>query len=394
MNVQTFTKPLPESVVAASTRRPPGLGPVRWVRRHLGFLLLAVLPSLLGVLYFEVIETPIYMSRSQFVVTNMSPASSLGGLAGFLVNTGLAPNNSYAYSVGAYMSSRDALGLLEKNTNIREMYHRPEADFLNRFPNFFLAPSFENLFSHFSDWVDVVYDATANITTVYVYAFRSDDAKLLNEQLLALSEVAINRLNQRAGSNALATARAEVERLQQRLAAIQAQVNDFRNREHTLDPNQQSTAATALGATLENDLVTARALLAQLQQLAPASPAVAAMRARIATLEQQATAERAKNTGGAGALAPVLSQYDALLLQQQFVQQLVQAAINTLNATETTVAQQRLYVERVSEPSLPDTLYYPYRAELYSFIVIITALMIYGIGRMLFAAIMEHVWDR
>ena len=118
------------------------------------------------------------------------------------------------------------------------------------------------------------------------------------------------------------------------------------------------------------------------------------MRARIATLEQQAAAERAKNTGGQGALAPVLSQYDALLLQQQFVQQLVQAAINTLNATETTVAQQRLYVERVSEPSLPDTLYYPYRAELYSFIVIITALMIYGIWRMLFAAIMEHVWDR
>ncbi|MBV8095068.1 MAG: hypothetical protein JO110_17930, partial [Acetobacteraceae bacterium] len=313
MNVQIFTKPLPESVVAASTRRqPPGLGPVRWARRHLGFLLFAVLPSLLGILYFEVIEAPIYMSTSQFVVTNMNPGSSLGGLAGFLANTGLAPNNSYEYSVGAYMSSRDALGLLEKNTNIRDMYRRPEADFLNRFPNFFFHPSFENLFWHFSDWVDVVYDATANITTVYVYAFRPEDAQVLDEQLLALSEVAINRLNQRAGVNALANAKSEVEKLQQRLAAIQAQVNDFRNREHTLDPNQQSTAATALGATLESDLVTARALLAQLQQLAPASPAVAAMRARIATLEQQAAAERAKNTGGQGALAPVLSQYDAL----------------------------------------------------------------------------------
>lgn len=89
-----------------------------------------------------------------------------------------------------------------------------------------------------------------------------------------------------------------------------------------------------------------------------------------------------------------MSQYDALVLQQTFVQQLAQAAINTLNATETTVAQQRLYVERVSEPSLPDTLYYPYRAELYSLILVVTVFMIYGIGRMLFAAVMEHIWDR
>ena len=393
MNVQTFTKPLPDSVVSASTPRRRWRGPFGWLKRHLGFLIFVALPTLLGTLYYEVIAAPIYMSTSQFVVTNMTPASSVGGLAGFLANSGLAPQGSYAYSVRAYMSSRDALAQLEKKIRIGDIYNRPGADFLAKFPNFFLGPSFENLYWHFSDWVDVEFDPIQLITTVTVYAFRPDDAYALDEQLLSLSEVAINDLNDRSGAAVLQAAKDEVDKLQKRLASIQQQITDLRNREQTLDPNQQSTAATALGATLESDLVTARALLAQIQQLAPSSPAAASLRSRIATLEQQLATERAKNTGGSGTLAPVVSQYDALLLQQQFVQQLVSAAISTLNSIEMTVAQRKLYVERVAEPSKPDIPYYPYRTEIDCFLVFITSFFLYGIGRMLVAAIREHVLD-
>jgi capsular polysaccharide transport system permease protein len=388
-------KPLPEGVVLSPKPkvRLRDRGPLGWLRRHVGLLLFVVLPTVLGTVYFEIVSAPIYMSTASFVVTNMSQ-TPLPGLSGFLANVGLAPSSSYAYSVAAYMSSRDTLKLLEQKISIRDIYNRPRADFIARFPNFLFGPSFENLFWHYSNWTQIYFDPTQNITTITVYAFRPEDARSLAQQLLDLSEVAVNRLNLRARVDVLQAAKGEVEQLQKRLSSVQTQIMDFRNRELMLDPNQQSTAATALGATLESDLVSARALLAQLQQLAPASPAVASLRSRIETLEEQAAIERHKSAGGSGTLAPAVSEYDALLLQQHFVEQLVQAAVSTLNSIELAVAQQRLYVERVAEPSMPDLPFYPYRTEIDSFLVFFTALLIYGIGRILVAAIKEHVLDR
>jgi capsular polysaccharide transport system permease protein len=394
LNVQTLARLLPEDAVGAAKlgRRRRGL--LFWLGRHPGFILFVLLPTLLGTVYFEIVAAPIYMSTAQFIVTNVAPNTSLGGMAGFLANTGLAPSSSYAYSVAAYMASRDALATLEKKIGIREIYDRPDADFLAKFPNIFYRSSFENLYAHFSDWVQIYFDPVQNITTITVYAFRPGDCYTLTQQLLSLSEYAVNRLNARAGADVLKAARAEVDRLQQRLASIQTQINEFRNRERLLDPNQVSQAATALGASLESDLVSARALLAEMEHLAPASPVVASLRSRIATLEEQAANERRKNAGGSDTLAPKMSEYDALLLQQQFVQQLVQAAISTLNSTQVAVSQQRLYVERVAEPSKPDIPWYPYRTEIDSLLVLITAGLIYGIGRILVAAIREHVLDR
>lgn len=391
MNIQYAAKPLPDVVSSSKTklhRRPLG-----WVRRHLGFLAFVVLPTLLGTIYFEIVSAPIYMSTASFVVTNMGQ-TPLPGLSGFLANVGLAPSTSYAYSVAAYMSSRDALKILEQKIKIRDIYHRPGADFIARFPNFLFGPSFEDLFWHYSNWTQVYFDSTQNITTITVYAFRPEDARALAQQLLDLSEIAVNRLNARARVDVLEAAKGEVEQLQKRLSSVQTQIMDFRNRELMLDPNQQSQEATALGATLESDLVSARALLAQLQQLAPASPAVASLRSRIQTLEEQAAVERHKSAGGTGTLAPAVSEYDALLLQQKFIEQLVQAAVSTLNSIEIAVAQQRLYVERVAEPSTPDFPFYPYRTEIDSFLVFITALLVYGIGRILVSAITEHIIDR
>jgi len=364
-----------------------------WLWQHLGFLLFVALPTLLGTVYFEIVSAPIYMSTAQFVVSNMGQ-TSLPGVSGFLANVGVAQSSSYAYSVSAYMSSRDALKILEQNASVRDIYNRPRADFIARFPNFLFGPSFENLFWHYSNWTQIYFDPIQNITTITVYAFRPEDSQVLAQRLLDLSETAVNRLNSRAREDVLQAAKGEVEQLQKRLATVQKQITDFRNRELMLDPNQQSTAATALGATLESDLVSARALLAQLQQLAPASPAVASLRSRIETLEEQAATERRKSAGGAGTLAPAMSEYDALLLQQKFVEQLVMAGISTLNSIEVAVAQQRLYVERVAEPSMPDFPFYPYRTEIDSFLVFITALLVYGIGRILVTAIKEHVLDR
>ena len=79
------------------------------------------------------------------------------------------------------------------------IYNRPEADFIARFPSFynFFRSSFEHLYWHYLSWIEVDFDSTTNITTIYAYAFRPADAHTVARQLLVLGEHAVNRMNDR-----------------------------------------------------------------------------------------------------------------------------------------------------------------------------------------------------
>jgi capsular polysaccharide transport system permease protein len=347
------------------------------LRNYAGFIVIVVAPTAAAAIYYGVIAAPIYVSTAQFVVKNASQSSSSSGLGQFLQSAGLVTLASDAYAVGSYITSRDALAALEKNNQIRSIYDRPEADFVARFPNFYtlFRPSFEYLFWHYSYWIEADFDSTTNITTIYAYAFRPEDAQTIAGQLLSLSESAVNRMNDRAKLDTLRAFKEEVDRLQQREDAIETQITAFRNTELILDPDQASTAATALRSTLENALVAARALLDQLQQTAPGSPQIAGLRMRIKSLEDQASEQERKDSGGVNTLAPKMARYTQLLHQQQFAQQMLQAAVSSYETAEVNVQQQLLFIQRIAEPRAPDWPQYPYRI-LNTLLAFVTALLI------------------
>lgn len=362
-------------------------------RRYAGFITFVIVPTMVAAVYYAFIAAPIYVSTAQFIVKNSSQGSS-SSMGQFLQSVGVTVSANDAYSVGAYITSRDVLAELEKNADIRAIYNRPGADLITRFPNFLelYRPAFEYLYWHYLNWIEVDFDSTTYITTVYAYAFRPEDAHLVATQLLDLSERAVNLLNERVKNGMLRAIKDEVDHMRKRSEIIQAQITDFRNSQLILDPNQASAAATTLRSALESALVPARALLGQLQQTAPKSPQILALQMRIKSLEDQVSDQEHKDAGGVNSLAPKLSQYDALLLQQQFAQQMLHAAVAALGTAEVNVQQQLLYVARIAVPRVPDWPQYPYRF-LYTMLVFVTALLIYGIARILGSIVREHMLD-
>jgi capsular polysaccharide transport system permease protein len=361
-------------------------------RLHLGFVLFVLAPTIAAIAYYGFFVAPIYMSTAAYVVKDASQSPSASGLGQFLQSAGLATSANDAYAISAYISSRDALAELDKTINIRALYNRPEADFLAKFPNFytFFQKSFEWLYWHYYWWIEVDFNTTTNITTIYAWAFRPDDAHAIAQKLLVLSENAVNAMNDKAHLDAFRAGRDEVNQLQQRATDIQAQITAFRDNELILNPNQTSTDATNLRMTLENALVGARALLNQLQGTAPSSPQIPGLKLRIKSLEDQVNEQEHKNSGGPQTLAPKISKYDALLLQQQFIQQMLQAAVSGLENAEVSAIQQTLYLQRVSEPSTPDSQTISYRI-VNPLLIFITALLIYGTGRMVVSTVREHL---
>ena len=360
--------------------------------RYWGFFLFVVFPVLFGVIYFGFIQANIYESTAQILVKSANQSSSLTGLGSFLQSTGITTTPNDAYTVNSYLASRDALRELEKDPGIRAIYDRPEADFLTRFPNLFFGRSFENLYGHYQNWIKVDFDTSSNITTLVIDTFRPRDSQAIGARLISLSEAEVNRLNARVLDDALRGARREVSQLQDRSIAIQNEITAFRTRDLMLNPTQSSTDAVTLQSTLESDLVNARAALQQLQVAAPHSPQLPALRSHIIALDAQVADEAQKGGGGDGSLAPKLSEYQQMLLRQQFLQTMLQSAVTALEAAEATVQQQQLYLAQVAVPSLPDRPLNNYVFRVVAILVVIfTTLIIYWIGRMIFAVIRDHL---
>jgi capsular polysaccharide transport system permease protein len=195
----------------------------KWARAFNPWVWLFVfLPTLAAGIYYFGIAADLYASEAEFVVKTQTPepSSLLGTL---LQSTGLSRSEDDAFSVNAFIASRDAVRLLQQNDHLNEVFDRPEADFLTRFPSPIWGSSFEQLYKHYQDFVNVSYDSVTGVTKLQVKAYRSEDAQNIAKALLNYSEALVNRLNARSERDAVAFAESEVRSAEADLEKIQAE---------------------------------------------------------------------------------------------------------------------------------------------------------------------------
>jgi capsular polysaccharide transport system permease protein len=361
------------------------------VRRSPGFFIVVVAPSIVATAFFGFIQSPIYTSNAEIMIKAPSQTSSLNGIGSFLQSAGITSTPSDSYTVNSYLLSRSVVKDLEKDPGIRQIYSRPEADFIDRFPNFFMHGSFESLFEHYTSWVSISFDSNSNITTLAVKAFRPIDAQRLAQRLITLSEIKANEINDRVREHGLKQARDEVASLQQKALENEARITNFRSREAVLDPNQASTQTVSLLASLESELVASRAALKQMQTAAPNSPMLPALQSRVSALEAQSRVEQMKGTDGKDSLAPKMAQYQQLTTEQQVLQQMLQSAVTAMEASSVSLQAQQIYIAPIAAPNLPDRGQSIYDRLLDIIISVSTFLLVYGIGRLLAAAVGDYV---
>lgn len=355
------------------------------------FLLVVVLPTVLVAFYYFVLATPRYVSEAHFIVreTNSRQPTGLGLV---LQSAGLSAAQGDAFAVHEYMTSRDALRELDRNGMVSRALSAPGVDFLSRQPNAWSGHTFEDLYKGFQRYLTVGYNSQTGISTVRVEAFTPQEAQKINDALLQGGEQLVNRLNERAGNDSVAQASRSVEEARTRLAASQANLSGFRNREQFIDPELSARESSALLGSLNTTLAGLRAERAQIASEAPASPQLPIIDSRIRAYEQQIATERGKITGDPNSLAPKIGAYEALVLERELAAQALSTANVSLDNARQEARRQTLYLERVVSPSLPDKATQPtrWRALL---TVLLTCLVTYALGWLLVAGVREHKQD-
>lgn len=359
-----------------------------WRRVPLAFLIVVVLPTLLTAIYFLLIASPRYVSEARFLVRapSQEQPSSLGVA---LQGVGISSNATDAFAVHEYIQSRDALTELERQFDISAVLAPPGVDPISRYPRFGARPTREGEFKALQKFITVGYETSTGISTLRVQAYNPRDARALNQAMLEGGERLVNRLNERASTRAVSDAERAVMEAETRLRGVQARMNLYRNREGIVDPMSAAAENTGIISELSTMIATLQAERAQIAGQAPRSPQLPQIDARLAAFRNQLALERQRVAGGAGSLASKVGGYEALEAERTMADRALAAASASLDAARIDARRQKLYLERVVNPSLPDAPSQP-RRLLAILTVFITTMLIYGIGWLVWAGLKEH----
>lgn len=352
------------------------------------FLLTVVFPTALAILYYGLFASDVYVSQSAFVVRSPERPSNRG-IGGLLAGAGFSNSSSEVYAAQSYIKSRDALRALNARNRFRAAYTRPDLSVFDKFDPTGLFGSFEHLHRYFLNKVDINFDSASSITTLTVRSYDGRDAFRFNQQLLGLAEQLVNRLNVRGRRDLIGFAQTEVDEAKAEARGAASALAFFRNSSGVVDPEKQAELQLQMVSKLQDELIASRTQLAELRQYAPANPQVQSLQTRISSLQGQIRNETGKVAGDRRSLAGATAQYQRLLLDSQLAEKQLGAAMASLIEAQNEARRKQAYVERIAQPSFPDSPTEPRRLRgiLATFIL---GLVAWGIASMLLAGVREH----
>ena len=363
--------------------------PIKRIRRASPlFLLTVVVPTAFALIYYGIFASDIYTSESSIVVRSPERQST-SALGIFLRGAGFSRAQDDSYTVQDFVLSRDALKVLVREAKIDQAYGSSEVDRLARFGGIDFDSSFEALFKYYQKKVKVQTDTTSSITTLSVKAFKAEDALRINQILLAQSEQLVNRLNERGRRDMITYAQNEVTTAEQKAKSAALALSSYRTQKGVLDPERQAGAQLQQVAKLQDELIATTTQLSQLKTFTPQNPQIPSIENRAKTLREEIANETGKATGGQSSLANKAGDFQRLTLESEFANKQLASALSSLENARNEAQRQQVYLERISQPSLPDDAQEPLRFRSILAVLAI-GLAAWGILSMLLAGVKEH----
>lgn len=357
-------------------------------RGGLLFWMTVLIPTLISTVYYGLLASDVYLSKSSFVIRSPEKQTR-GGIGLLLGSAGFSNASEEVRAAQGYIHSRDALRALNSDEFARNAWGQEYVSIIDRFNGFGLSGSFEDLYVYYEKMVSINTDTETGISHLSVRAFTPKDAQRINEQLLGQAEELVNRLNQRAEEDLIRYAEREVQEASEQARTAALELAKFRNKAGVIDPERQATVQLQMISKLQDELVGARLQLLQLRSIARESPQIPVLEVRIRGLETAINDELSAVAGNSGSLSAVAAQYQTLQVQRQFADQQLGVALASLQEARNDARRQRAYLERISEPSLADDSMEPRRLR-GILTVFLLGLVIWGVAAMLLAGVREH----
>lgn len=333
-------------------------------RRRRNFLMLLArlsvfvfLPTIVAGIYYVFIASPMYATRSEFVIQQAD--SQVGGLGSLFRGTQFATSQD-SITVQSYLQSRDAMLRLDQDLGFKAVFSAPSVDAVQRLD---ADATNEEAYRLYRRMVQIGYDPTEGIVKMEVIAPDPAMSEDFSKALLRYAEEQVDQLTQRLREDQMKGARDSFDVAEKKVVAAQSTILDLQERLGVLDPRTESSAAMTQITAFEIDLQKKKLELQQLEDNAqPNAARVAGVKGDVARLEQAIAGLRrplTESDDGNSSLAQVTGKLRVAEGELETRQMMLAQAMQQLETARIEANRQVRYLSLGVSPVAPDEATYP-----------------------------------
>jgi capsular polysaccharide transport system permease protein len=339
-------------------------------------------------LYFLVIKSELYESRTEIIVKDLSTATNSSSLGLSLLGMGASSQLQDSRIVEAYLKSLDVYTLVDQKFHLTEHYKSDALDFIERLDD---DATREEVLEFYNTRLNVFYDETSGILTVAFAHVDKTKTKEILEFLVKQVEEQINEFNRSKARKQLKFVQIEFDKAKKKMDDSSQKLEAYQNRHLLLDPDAEASASSGMISQLEASLLEKKIKYSTMSSyLKEDTYELKTLKKEIEEISRSIEKERQALTGTSGdELNKVLFEYGKLKLQFEFDTEVYKNALIQLESTKIDVVKAAKTLSILSRPNLPDGYTYPDKPRVFTTILIVT-LLLYGIFAMLGSIIRDH----
>jgi capsular polysaccharide transport system permease protein len=315
------------------------------------------LPAIIAGYYFFAVATPMYSTKSEFlIIKNDGAGSPTGGLfAGSPFATA-----TDAIAVQSYLQSKDAMLRLSEDEGFKEHFSSDAIDPIQRLEE---NPSNEEAFKLYKRHVVIGFDPTEGVIKMEVIAADPTLAVRFSEALIGYAEERVDNLSLRKRSNAVQDAEQSLADAEQARRDAQIRMVRLQQDSNAVDPEAQIAALRSQINTYELQLQEKQLQLqALLDNARPNRAKVDGARGdirRLETLLDDLNTRMITATTGEGSLAEKAAQIQLAQADLATRDLMLQTALQSLESARREAASQARYLTTSVEPVVSQDPAYP-----------------------------------
>ncbi len=319
------------------------------------------LPTILVGYYYYAIATPMYATKSEFLILK---AESTGGAMGGLLSGTQFATNQDAIAVQSYLTSKDAMLRLDADVGFNAHFTNPEIDAIQRLEE---NPSNEDAYKIYKKMIEIGYDPTEGVIKMEVIAADPIVSAEFSEALISYAEERVDNLSLRKRENQVSDAkRAYEEAYQDRRDAQDALVR-LQQEGNILDPEGKIASLRSQINTYELQLQEKTLQLqALLDNPRPNRAKVEGAQGDVRRLEDllvDLNQQMTEASTGEDSLATLSANIQSAQLDIAGRDMALQSSLEQLNSTRREAAAQARYLTTSVEPVPSQDPTYPRKFE-------------------------------
>jgi capsular polysaccharide transport system permease protein len=316
------------------------------------------LPTFLAAWYFYVIATPMYSTKSEFVILQADNAGG-AGVGGLLSGTQFATSQD-SIAVQSFLLSKDAMLRLDEDIGFKSHFTQDFIDAIQRLDD---NPTNEEAYKTYKKNVKVGYDPTEGVLRMEVVTADPQAGAEFSNKLIGYAQDRVNGLSQQKRGDQMADAEASFEDAMVKRREAQQQLVELQQKGAVLDPEG---VIASLRSQINNVELQLQEKTLQLQALLdnarPNQSRVDGARGdvrRLETLLAELNAKMTSASEGENSLAQLSGRIQMAQSDLASRDLMLQSALQQMEQTRLEANRQVRYLNTYVEPVAAEEASYP-----------------------------------